>query len=78
MNMVVSLFLTKQDGLVTDRKRIKYYPMMDTGGQLLMDTTSHTGWLRSPGVENILHLSVDEYPHYEVRLLGPSGTGLSL
>lgn len=76
--MVLSLFLTKQDSSVTDRKRIKYYPVMDTGGQLLMDTTLHTGWLCSPGVENILHLSVDEYPHYEVRLLSPSGTGLSL
>lgn len=32
MNMVLSLFLTKQDSLVTDRKRIKYYPMMDTDG----------------------------------------------
>lgn len=43
-----------------------------------MDTTLHTGWVCSPAVENILHLFVDEYPHYEVRLLGPSGTGLSL
>lgn len=70
--MVLSLLVTKQDGLVwqrhsSDRKRMKYYPMIQLSSYWWTQVYTHR-LVCLLGVENILYLFENEYPHCEVKL----------